>query len=240
MYKEKTLIEILQSNSHGYYPIVEFDALKDTLILMDFSASNSWLDHNILNDTRLFCAKVEAVLSSANALYGIGGYAELRAVYNQSKVFDAASPHEEPRRLHLGIDIWGKAGTKVYAPLGGMVHSFAFNNHFGDYGATIILSHQLEGVTFYTLYGHLALEDLATLSVGQYINHGVAFAHFGIPEENGHWPPHLHFQIIADMECKEGDYPGVCKNSERNYYLKNCPDPDIILQMMQWAVPMKS
>jgi len=59
-------------------------------------------------------------------------------------------------------------------------------------------------------------------------------AHFGEPNENGHWPPHLHFQIILDMELKQGDYPGVCKYSERQKYLANCPDPDFILQMRKW------
>ncbi len=69
----------------------------------------------------------------------------------------------EPRRLHLGLDIWGKAGTEIYAPMAGTVHSFAFNNNFGDYGATIILKHELEDFSFYTLYGHLSLADLNTL-----------------------------------------------------------------------------
>jgi hypothetical protein len=38
------------------------------------------------------------------------------------------------------------------------------------------------------------------------------------------------------MEFKKGDYPGVCKYSEQRKYLLNCPDPDLILQMMQYAV----
>lgn len=59
--------------------------------------------------------------------------------------------------------------------------------------------------------------------------------HFGEPAENGDWPPHLHFQVIHDMEFKKGDYPGVCSISERERYLKNCPDPDLILKMMQQA-----
>jgi len=58
---------------------------------------------------------------------------------------------------------------------------------------------------------------------------------FGIPMENGQWPPHLHFQIIVDMEDWIGDYPGVCKLSEREKFLANCPDPDIILQMIKYA-----
>jgi murein DD-endopeptidase MepM/ murein hydrolase activator NlpD len=115
--------------------------------------------------------------------------------------------------------------------MGGMIHSYAFNNQFGDYGATLITSHQLDGVSFYTLYGHLSLRDIENISSGQYITRGETIGHFGEPPENGHWPPHLHFQIIIDLELREGDYPGVCRYSEREKYLSNCPDPDLILNM---------
>jgi len=114
------------------------------------------------------------------------------------------------------------------------VHSFAFNDRYGDYGATIILLHQLDGMPFYTLYGHLSLKDIQTLSGGQYIPIGYPVGHFGQPHENGHWPPHLHFQVILDMELKEGDYPGVCKYQDREKYLANCPDPDLILQLNRY------
>jgi very-short-patch-repair endonuclease len=141
----------------------------------------------------------------------------------------------EPRRLHLGIDIWGKPYTKVMAPWDGIVHSFAFNNAFGDYGATIILTHNLEGQTFHTLYGHLSLNSIKNIQEGDVVRKGDVFCEFGIPFENGQWPPHLHFQLIVDMEGKKGDYPGVCKYSERQRYLDNCPDPDLVLGMMQYA-----
>ena len=67
------------------------------------------------------------------------------------------------------------------------------------------------------------------------IKKGDVFAAFGIPYENGHWPPHLHFQAIIDMQGMKGDYPGVCAYSEKEKYLDNCPDPDLILKMMQFA-----
>ena len=79
------------------------------------------------------------------------------------------------------------------------------------------------------------MNDIADLQEGTVIRGGQSFAHFGNVQENGHWPPHLHFQVVIDMEGKQGDYPGVCALSERNKYLSNCPDPDIILNMMQYA-----
>jgi murein DD-endopeptidase MepM/ murein hydrolase activator NlpD len=120
-------------------------------------------------------------------------------------------------------------------PLEGLIHSYAFNSAYGDYGATIILSHHLDGVSFHTLYGHLSLASIKNMREGERVKGGDVIAEFGIPQENGNWPPHLHFQIIKDLEGRKGDYPGVCKFSEKEKYLKNCPDPDLILGMMQYA-----
>lgn len=214
-----------------FHPVVNFDKKKDKLLRFDFTSANTTLRKDDIADTALFSKYVDHKLEDAGSKYGIGGYNENRTIYQRSDLFDG----EEPRTIHLGIDIWGAAGTKVYAPLGGMVHSFAFNNSFGNYGATIILLHQLETISFHTLYGHVSFDDLAGLQEGKYINRGEVFAHFGNPNENGNWPPHLHFQIIEDMELKKGDYPGVCAISQRERYLNNCPDPDLILGMMQYA-----
>jgi murein DD-endopeptidase MepM/ murein hydrolase activator NlpD len=149
-------------------------------------------------------------------------------------VFDAPAGETEPRRLHLGTDIWGKPGTAVMAPADGIVHSFAFNNQLGDYGATIILSHRLDAFSFYTLYGHLSLNSLKNMQEGSYVERGEIFAAFGIPAENGQWPPHLHFQLIRDIGSWKGDYPGVCKISEKELWMANSPDPDLILQLNRY------
>jgi len=138
--------------------------------------------------------------------------------------------------LHLGIDIWGKPYTAVMSPWEGIVHSFAFNNYFGDYGATLVISHNIQGISFHTLYGHLSLNSIKNYREGENVRKGDIIGEFGIPMENGQWPPHLHFQVIIDMEDWRGDYPGVCKHSEGEKYLENCPDPDLILQMMRYAL----
>jgi len=221
----------LMKNRADFHPVVDFDPAKDKLLQFNFTDSNKALTAGEIANTDLFCGYVDRTLQAGGARYGIGGYKENRTLYKRSELFAG----EETRSLHLGVDIWGPAGTPVYAALGGMVHSFAFNDNFGDYGATIILLHQLETIAFHTLYGHLSLSDIATLKEGAYINRGQVIGHFGKPAENGNWPPHLHFQIIHNLYLKEGDYPGVCKLSESEYYLKNCPDADLILNMMQYA-----
>jgi peptidoglycan LD-endopeptidase LytH len=219
------LHNVLLYNKNNFHPVVEYNGEKDKLIPLDFTAANMELTDDIINYTKHFAWYIDKKLEGYK--YGIGGYNEDRILYKRSKHFDGA----EPRTIHLGIDIWAPAATKVYAPLGGLVHSFAFNNNFGDYGATIILQHQLDTIVFYTLYGHVSLKDLAGLQEGKYISRGEVFAHIGEPAENGDWPPHLHFQIIEDMEFKVGDYAGVCSKKNREKYLRNCPDPNLILNM---------
>jgi len=223
-----------QQTNLAIEPVVDFNPQRDKLLALDFTEQNKALTSALIADTNLFSAYIQQQLNEADALYGIGGYNEHRTVYARSRVFDGVS-ETDARCIHLGVDIWGKAGTNVAAPLDGTVHSFAFNDAYGDYGATIILEHQINGAEFYTLYGHLSLADIANLNESDFIAAGKVFAHFGVPAENGQWPPHLHFQIILDMQGKKGDYPGVCSIAERENYLQNCPDPDALLNMIQWA-----
>lgn len=244
MLPSNALSERLIAHASTFHKIVDFNPAKEKLVHLDFTKTNEDLSAIDLKDTHAFSAYINEKLKKAKAKYGIGGYNENRTVYKRSKLFEVFPEGENPiatgleetsRTLHLGQDIWGAEGTKVYAPLGGMVHSYAFNNNFGDYGATIILLHQLDTITFYTLYGHLSLEDIARVTEFQYVVRGQVIGHFGKPEENGQWPPHLHFQVIKDIRLYKGDYPGVCKYSERKFYLSNCPDPDLISGMMQYA-----
>ena len=221
----------LIKNRADFHPVVNFDPAREKLFQLDFTDSNKAITAGDIADTNLFTGYVNNTLKTHDAKYGIGGYKENRTLYKRSELFAG----EETRSLHLGIDIWGPAGTPVYAALGGMVHSFAYNDKFGDYGATIILLHQLETIAFHTLYGHLSLADISTLSEGAYINRGQVIGHFGEPAENGNWPPHLHFQIIHNLYLKEGDYPGVCTLSQAETYQANCPDADLILNMMKYV-----
>ena len=227
---------LLEKYAYDFYPVVPFNPINNRVAALDLSTKNTEINPTVYASTETLHQFIEGKRLLANATYLIGGYNESRDMYRRSNIFDTnknttSTNSEEPRSIHLGTDIWGPVGTPVYVPMGGMVHSFAMNEAFGDYGATIILQHQLEGLNFYTLYGHLSVKDLSGLSEAMYVSRGQLLAHFGPPEENGHWPPHLHFQVIQDMGNWEGDYPGVCKPSEARDFLSNCPDGDLMLQL---------
>lgn len=218
------------------YPVVAFIPGKDKLLPMNFTATNPLLTDEVIGNVDLLNRYITESMQHAGARYGVGGYLEPRVLYRRSNLFGSQQgpEAEEARSIHLGIDIWAAAGTPVYAPLPGSIHSFAFNNQYGDYGATIIIEHETEGQLFHTLYGHLSLNSISHLQKGQPVIAGALLAHFGNEQENGNWPPHLHFQVILHMEGKEGDYPGVCKPSEKEIYAANCPNPDLLLQLNRY------
>ena len=160
-----------------------------------------------------------------------GGYDEHRAIYDNA-AFGAGIEGVEPRTIHLGIDIFAPAGTPVFAPRPGRVHSFRDNAAALDYGPTIILEHALTpDLTVWTLYGHLSRDSLSGLRHGQAIAGGKEIARLGSDAVNGGWLPHLHFQLILDIGDARGDFPGVFRKSERERWRRVCPDPRAFLQI---------
>lgn len=195
---------------------------------LDFSEQNSDLLNRDLSETGVFSTYIFNELLSQNTYAGIGGYGENRVIYRHRKHF--VSEEKSPRSIHLGTDIWTDAGEVIFAPLTGKVHSFAFNNAYGDYGPTIILQHELDQTSFFTLYGHLSPDSLTGMYVGKIIDEAAPFASIGKFPENGDWPPHLHFQVISEMGNYAGDFPGVSSVQDQEYYLNLCPDPNLILR----------
>lgn len=217
--------ELLKAHQKDFYPLVKYNNKTDFLFL-DFTAANSHLTAALLDNTALFSQYIDETLANANAIYGIGGYFEHRTVYARSSHF--GTNENEARRLHLGLDIWASQDTPVYNFMDAKVHSFGFNNNFGDYGATIILEYQLQGFTFYGLYGHLSLKDIEKIAEGQELIKGQVVGHMGSFEENGFWPSHVHFQLMCSMDGKKGDYPGVVRFADKEQWLTKIPDPNLV------------
>jgi len=218
-------ILLRQENVKVIAPEIEMDAY----IPLDLSAATTDLVKLPLTDAHLFEDIIENYLSEKKAKVAYGGYLEHRNLYQRSIVFKDANVEE--RNIHIGLDLWIKAGTEVLAALDGTIHSFQNNTALGDYGPAIILKHDIETETFYTLYGHLSLESLDGKAEGQKVSQGEVIGQLGSAPINGDYAPHLHFQIIKDLQGKKGDYPGVCAKSELEFYQQNCPDPNLLLKI---------
>lgn len=196
---------------------------------LDLSVSNLELSKIDIKNAEAFEAYIENYLQKNEAKVAFGGYNEERNLYKRSTIFNDAE--NEERNIHIGMDLWIKAGTTVLAALDGTVHSFDFNAGLGNYGPTIILEHSMENQTFYTLYGHLSLESIENLEIGAIFKKGKPLARLGDTTINGDYAPHLHFQIIKDIKDYSADYPGVCSKKDLEYYLENCPDPNLLLKI---------
>ncbi len=216
-------------NKVGTIRVLDPEIPLDRYTPVDLSISNHVLKGVDLGDPDACQEYLDHVLATNNVQVAYGGYLEQRNLYRGNTNFESHAA--ERRDVHLGIDFWSEAGTKVVAPLHGKVHSFQNNATKGDYGPTIILKHSLRDTAFYTLYGHLSLESLSELYVGKVFEQGETLATLGSAEINVNYAPHLHFQLIVDLQGQQGDYPGVCRPSELHFYQINCPDPNILLKM---------
>lgn len=226
----KTKILIEQIREQSPYPVLGDAYAVEDYLHLDLSAQNPDFTNRDVTSYEGLDAYIQEVLASHHAKVGYGGYAEDRIFYRQSSLFNDGKT--EPRCIHLGVDLWQAAGTPVYAPLAARVHSFGYNDGVLDYGGTIILQHKLAELTFFTLYGHLSKASLNGLTRGKAISKGEQFAAFGERHENGGWVPHLHFQVMRDMQGSAGDYPGVATRAEAPSYLENCPNPMVFFPFL--------
>ena len=201
-----------------YVPIVLSDKNND-LLKFEISSSLEWKKY------------IKLFLEDKNATIAFGGYLEKRNIYDRSKYFKCLGENKR-RNIHLGMDFWCKEGTKVLAVLDGEIHSFKNNNNYGDYGPTIILKHKIKEEVFYTLYGHLSLLSIENLKVGDFFLKGSVIGYLGNSLINGDYAPHLHFQIIKDLENNYGDYPGVSSKENIEFYSRNCPNPNLLLKLL--------
>lgn len=196
----------------------------------------AWLDLSVgsldlgnyadLLDDRKMDHRIQDMIAATGKPLTLGRYAEPRAIYITEGFRVPANEGLAWRTVHIGIDYFAEAGTEVRAAYEGVVFSVADNAADRDYGPTIILEHRTDdGLIFYSLYGHLNWECLPHLRPGQRIATGETIARIGTWEVNGHWTPHLHFQIMLDMLGRQGDFPGVCLHRDLPVWTSICPDP---------------
>ena len=225
-----TFTSFLKSLNPHPIPVLDKHIPLHKYVFIDLSDTNQDLQTFDVNSSIQWEQYIRSYCSNHQASVAYGGYLEKRNIYKRSAYFNQNNPDSE-RNIHLGLDLWVSAGSNIYAPLDGNVHSFANNTNYGDYGPTIILEHQKDKFKFFTLYGHLSLESIKDLKVGQVFKAQECIATLGDNTVNGDYAPHLHFQIIRDMSDYQGDYPGVCSLKDLDFFSKNCPDPNLLLKL---------
>jgi 4-aminobutyrate aminotransferase-like enzyme/Ser/Thr protein kinase RdoA (MazF antagonist)/murein DD-endopeptidase MepM/ murein hydrolase activator NlpD len=235
----------LRENSSRFANVFNTDWHKSPPIVFDLTPGSLLLGQLTDPDdtqafTNLFFDQLTSKTSVPSATkIGIGRYDEPRRIYTADSFRIPGNERDEWRTIHLGLDLFAEAGTAVHAPFPATIHSFANNTDRLDYGPVIVLQHDIgDGLTFYTLYGHLSASSLDSLTIGQPIAQGQKFAEIGTYPTNGDWPPHLHLQILVDLPLHPftrsplhpvTDLPGVAAPSQRAIWRSLCPDPNLLL-----------
>ena len=225
-----SLFETFLKSLH-VYPLLGSSIAKETYIPLDLSIHNAELNAVNVSSSNDLEDFIWNHMKQHQAKVAFGGYLEQRGIYQRSDYFNQEIPEEE-RNIHLGLDLWIEANAPIYAPINGIIHSFKNNINHGDYGPTIVLKHCIEAFEFYTLYGHLSITSIDNLRVGVEVKQGQQIAILGTAEVNGDYPPHLHFQVIRNMQDYSGDYPGVSNQLDLEFYKQNCPDPNLLLGLV--------
>jgi 4-aminobutyrate aminotransferase-like enzyme len=162
----------------------------------------------------------------------LGYYFEPRLIYTEPAFRNGPWLASDRRTVHLAIDAFAPAGTAIHAPMDATVHVVENRTGHLDYGGVVILAHDTpDGDRFYTLYGHLNPEVCDTLTPGQTIPKGTAFCMLGLPEQNGGWAPHIHFQMALTLDGLGNDWPGVGDPDDNYMWRAICPNPAAMLNL---------
>jgi 4-aminobutyrate aminotransferase-like enzyme/Ser/Thr protein kinase RdoA (MazF antagonist) len=221
----------LQAQSGTFAPVLGIDLRAQPSHVFDLSVGSLFLGADPgAATTPVLSERIFRELRAAGVPIGVGRYDEARLIYATPAFASGERPTDERRTIHLGVDLFIEPGAPVYAPLDGEVYLAANNAARLDYGPLVILKHAAaDGLTFFTLYGHLGEDALERCRAGQPIARGERIGSIGAPPINGDWPPHLHFQIITDLLDLDRDFPGVAYASQRAVWTSLSPNPNAIL-----------
>ena len=181
------------------------------------------------SDPEAYWAWLERRFAAEGATFALGGYLENRNVYEGEQFITDGT---DTRSNHHGIDIFVAPDTRVQAMLDGRVVTVVDNDAAYDYGPTVILEHDANGVPFWVLYGHLSRRTLATVTPDQEVKAGEVVAFIGDHTVNGGWAPHLHVQIMTDLLGNHtGNFEGAGEPSRVAVWSSICPDPNLLLRL---------
>ncbi|WP_197463479.1 aminotransferase class III-fold pyridoxal phosphate-dependent enzyme [Cochleicola gelatinilyticus] len=203
----------------------------DSVTVLDMSVGSTLLGNlSEYSDPEVSEFKLKQFSKTNPTTILANGYLETRPFYTTEAFKSEGNNGPQYRSTHLGTDFWVPAQTPIHAPFDGIVKIVHHNDYDKDYGPMLILEHTFTEGTFYSLYGHLTLETLEQLNVGDIVKQGQQIARIGEHFENGNWAPHLHFQLILDLLGNNENFNGVAFPSEIPVWKSICPDPNLIFK----------
>ena len=173
-----------------------------------------------------------ATLGGMSDTLSLGYYGEPRLIYTDDVFFEGEWKAGNRRTIHLGIDVFTKAGSPVFTPLKAKIISVEIRPNNLDYGGVVELQHKTpQGHVFFTLYGHLDPKSLRHLKVGSDLLQGQEIGKIGTLDQNGGWRPHLHLQMAVTRDGIEQDWPGAADPEAFYLWREVFPNPAALLNL---------
>lgn len=233
------VLNITKEEQSRFHPVVKFPKTPSVLNLRHVNGS--------LELSRKRRNLFQRVFNFLEQNYTIGKYDEDRTHLYSSEMFQnethTIDGFDGARTVHVGIDLGGPVGTKVYSFMDGSVSSVGYNKDLGDYGCVIVMKYDLDDLydghnrsisesvgkrVFYALYGHLDWSVMRKKK-GQRVKKGTVLGRMGDVHLNGGWKtPHVHFQLSVHEPITH-DLPGAVARKDRAKALLEYPDPRWIL-----------
>ncbi len=217
----------LESHRDVTHGVLGIPMSGDSVCTIDWSVTSVDADHpSVAPSMEVQTRQIATAMSDHGASVGVGRQGEPRIVYAAPEFAVPTNRGPGWRTVHLGVDLSCPAGTEVRALWDGVVARVDDDAVDRGYGPVVTLRHEPDdGPPFYTLYGHLGRSSTRHLRVGEPLAGGARIGVVGVPEENGGWTPHLHFQVMADHLEIDGPFPGVAMADEWGAWASVCPSP---------------
>ena len=178
----------LDRNGHRFQPVFRKPMTTANLTVLDLTAGgpNDNLSMAALYDEAALASYAHRPIRRGPRRLPFGGVRDRRP--------------EERRTIHVGIDLFAPAAKAVLAPLEAVVAQIGCDLVPRVSGASSCSS-TAPTTTFPSGPCSVTSRPPSAqhLAVGQRVPAGEVIARLGRPDENGEWPPHLHFQVMTDL-----------------------------------------
>ncbi len=202
------------------FPVIGKCLAKQKPVIVSLSDKNKEvLDMNMVKDMEILYHYMEGKLKNSGSKWSLSEY-----MGERKWMIEPFTSTKGNRNVHIGIDIGLEKGAKLYAPLDAEVVNSEYEDGLGNYGGLVVLKHNIRGVIFYSLYGHL---DKALLpEVGAKFKKGEKFAAVGEFRNHNNGFYHTHMQILTQEAYDNGWVnKGYCKKEDIQKVKKLCPNP---------------
>ena len=167
----------------GLFSKVGFEIVSNTATKLDKLSSKASIQSSSLHDLNKLAKSAQVLKSSKPSIQPIS---PADSFWMTSSFGRRKDPFNGGRRMHMGIDLAGRVGLKVFATGDGVV--IAAESSKKGYGKEVIISH---GFGYLSRYAHL---HKISVKRGQKVKRGQLIGNLGSTGRST--GPHLHYEVL--------------------------------------------